>query len=227
MIRRLAGVFLRPRGVMTELVARPSWLGPWGLVLAVPVLCGALLLSTDLGRQALVDEQVRLTDAFGGTVDDAAYARLQAAPPYWVYLASGGRVLLNPVTTLAVAAGLLGLARMQGSGAGFDAALAVSVHATAVLALGQLVALPLDIVRESLSTPTTLAAVLPVGDDGTVTAAFFGALDVFGLWWMVVLAFGLSAMTGRGVGASVGRLAAVYAVVSGVLAAAMAALGGS
>ena len=46
-------------------------------LLAVAV-CGGLLLSTPVGRQALVDERVRVIEALGGRVDDAAYAALQA-----------------------------------------------------------------------------------------------------------------------------------------------------
>ena len=59
------------------------------------------------------------------------------------YLANPGRLLLAPPVTLAVAAGVMLLARLDGSTAGFGAALAVTVHASVVLALQQLVATPL------------------------------------------------------------------------------------
>ncbi|MGE3273510.1 MAG: YIP1 family protein [Vicinamibacterales bacterium] len=227
MIRRLAGMLWQPRATQADVVADPAWLAPWLVVLAVPLLCGLLFLQTDMGPQALVDEQVRLTEVAGGTVNDAAYAALQARPPYLVYLLSGGRVLLNPLITVAVAAALAGLARADGAPVAYRTALAATVHASVVLAVGQVVALPLDIVRESVSNPTTLVAVMPGLDDGTVAAAFVGALDVFGLWWLAVLAIGLSVMTGRSAWRYVVRLGAAYLAVAGALVAGLAALGGS
>lgn len=227
MIRRLAGVIWRPRSAQTAVVQHPTWLAPWAVVLAVPLLCGFLFLRTDAGRQALVDEQVRLVEAAGAQMDDAQYAQLQAHPPYLVYLASGGRMLLNPAITVLAAAGLLWMARADGASAGFTTTLAVTVHASSVLALGQIVALPLDVLRESVSNPTTLAMLVPGLDDGTAAATFFGAVDLFGVWWMAVLAVGLSVLTGRSAWRYLGRLGAIYAVVAGLLAAVLAALGGS
>ena len=68
MIRRLAGVLYRPRTTLTALHARPVWAGTWVAILTVWSLCGAWLLSTDIGPQALVDERVRSVEAFGGSV---------------------------------------------------------------------------------------------------------------------------------------------------------------
>ena len=212
---------------MTEVAADPVWFWPWVILLTIPLLGGALWLSTDIGRQAAIDERVRVTEAFGGMVDDVAYARLQTAPPYEIYLMSGGRVLLLPTTTLVVAAGLFALARRDTSAVRFREALAVTVHASAILVAGQVVAMPFNLVRESMTNPTTLAAFLPLLEDGSAPAVFFGSIDVFGIWWMLVLAMGVSAMTGRPARHHAGPLAAVYAAVAGILAAAVAVLGGS
>jgi hypothetical protein len=111
----------------------------WIVIVLAVVVCGGLLLSTPVGRQALVDERVRVTEALGQRVDDATYARLQASPPFAVYLTSGGRLLLTPPVTIVVAAGLLLLARIDGAALPFVSALAIAVHATVVLALQQVV----------------------------------------------------------------------------------------
>src|SRR5687767_275637 len=103
LIRRVVGVIVRPRLTMAALVAKPAWLDTWLLILAVFAGCGAWLLSSDIGQQALVDERVRVIEAFGGSVDDAAYSALQANPPWWVYFTSAGRLLLTPEVTLLAA----------------------------------------------------------------------------------------------------------------------------
>jgi len=194
-------------------------------VLLAVLICGGLLLSTSVGRQALVDERVRVTEALGRRVDDAAYARLQADPPISVYLTSGGRLLLTPPVTLLIAAGLMALARLDGARLPFVTALAVTVHATVVLAVQQIVATPLHYVSESLTSPTNLAGILRVFDEGTWPARLFGTIDVFGLWWMWLLSLGLAAAAGKPARRYFGRLLAVYVVVAALVAAVFAVMG--
>lgn len=223
---RLAGMVLRPRQTLATVVAQPVWVTTWALLLIIWALCGAWLLSTDVGQQALVDERVRVVEAVGGTVTDAEYAALQARPPWWVYFTSGGRTLLIPAVTLVAAAGVWAAARRDGGRGTFNQALAVAVHASVVLAIGQLVATPLHAIRESLTTPLNLAALLPGISDGSWPARFFGAIDVFVVWWLTLLAVGIAVLTGRGFGRYAWRLGAAYVGLAAVFAAVLAALGG-
>lgn len=196
-MRRVLGVLARPRATMDEIVRYPVFITTWVLVLLAVAVCGGLLLSTEVGRQALVDERVRVTEALGQRVDDAEYARLQANPPVSVYLTSGGRLLLTPPVTLLVALGVMVLARAGGATTSFVTALAIAVHASVVLALQQIVATPFHYVQESLTSPTTVAGLLRVFDEGSWPARLFGTIDVFGLWWIWLLSLGLAAAAGR------------------------------
>jgi hypothetical protein len=226
-IRRVAGIFLRPRSTMAELARRPVWVGTWILILAVMAVCGTALLATETGQQALVDERVRVIETFGGSIDDSAYASLQARPPWWVYFTSGGRLLLTPEWTLLMAAVCWGIARASANRTTFTQALAVVVHASLVLALGQLVATPLHYLRESLTSPLNLAAVLPAMEEGTVPARVFGAIDLFALWWLALIAIGLSVLTGRAAHKYFVWLGVVYLGFAAVMAGVIAAVGGT
>jgi hypothetical protein len=203
---------------MAEVVRHPAFITTWVVILLAVAVCGGLFLSTPVGRQALVDERVRVTEALGSRVDDAAYARLQANPPLSVYLTSGGRLLLTPPVTILVAAGLLVLARVDGSGLPFMTALSITVHATVVLALQQIVATPVHYAYESLTSPSNLAGILRWFDEGTWPARLFGTIDVFGLWWMWLLSVGLAAATARPARRYWWRLVAVAALVAAVFA---------
>jgi hypothetical protein len=225
-MRRVTGVLLHPRSTMAEVVRHPAFITTWVVILLAVAICGGLLLSTPVGRQALVDERVRVTEALGNRVDDAAYARLQANPPLMVYLTSGGRLLLTPPVTIVVAAGLLLLARLDGAPLSFGTALAIAVHATVVLALQQIVATPLHFASESLTSPTNVAGILRVFDEGTWPARLFGTIDAFGLWWMWLLSVGLAAATARPARRYFWRLLAVYVGVAALVAAVFAVLGG-
>lgn len=224
-MRRLAGVVRHPRSTMAELAARPTCLTTWLVLLMVTAACGLALVSTPVGRQALVDERVRVIESLGGRVDDAAYAALQAAPPLAAWATSGGRLLVNPAVTLLVAAALVALARFDGVAVRFAVALAVTVHATAVLVLQQVVAAPVHYVRESLTSPTTVAGLLPMLEEGSWAARLLGTIDLFGLWWVWLLGVGLGAAAGRPARRYWWRLGAAYFVVAATVAAGFALAG--
>ena len=65
LMRRVTGVLMHPRATMDEVVRHPAFITTWVVVLLAVAVCGGLLLSTQVGRQALVDERVRVTEALG------------------------------------------------------------------------------------------------------------------------------------------------------------------
>jgi hypothetical protein len=117
--------------------------------------------------------------------------------------------------------------RKDGIGASWPQALSIVVHANVVLLLGQLVATPLHYVRESLTSPLNLAAVLPGMNEGTVPARFFGSLDFFVMWWCGLLAIGLAVLTRRRLTRYAVVLGLFYAGFAAVIAATVAVMGGS
>jgi hypothetical protein len=214
---------------MAEVVRHPAFITTWVVVLLVVAVCGGLLLSTPIGRQLLVDERVRVTEAMGGRVDDAAYARFQSDRPVSLYLAyftGGGRLLVTPPVTIVVALGVMALARRDGGApVTFVTALAIAVHATVALAAQQVIATPLHYALESLTNPTNLAGLLGAFDEGSWPARLLGSIDVFGLWWLWLLAVGLAAATGRPARQYIWKVLAVYLGVAGIVAAVFVVLG--
>ena len=197
-------------------------------ILAVWLGAGAWLLARPVGRQAVVDERVRVVEALGGQVNDAQYQDWQAAPPWSAYFTSGGRVLLLPVTTVAVGSALYLWVRRQVRASRYQAALSVAVHATRVLAVQQLLATPLHVLRESLTSPFNLVALLPFFDEGSLPARILGTVELFGLWWALLLALGAAALLGRGPGpALAGPVLGALSGVAAVVAAAVGLMGGS
>jgi hypothetical protein len=210
---------------MATAVSTPRIIGPWLLVMALWVVPAGWLLSTPVGRQALVDEHVRIAEAFGGTVSDADYVALQQSPP-WLSFLTGTRLLLLPVLTVAVAFLLTRVACFHQSALPWTSALAVSVQASLVLSLQQAVLTPVMFLRESITNMTNLAAVLPGIEDGSLPARLFGSVDVVALWWGALLALGLSAATGRPARQYAGPMLVLYVGVAAVLAVVMVMRGG-
>jgi hypothetical protein len=226
---RLTGMLLRPRATLQAAIAAGAGAVAvtWLTILAVCLASGAWLLTQPVGRQAVVDEQVRVIEALGGRVDDASYRAWQASPPWRTYFTSGGRALLLPITTVLVAAGLFLFARRHAPGVRYLAALSVAVHASVVLAAQQVVATPVHALRESLTSPFNLAALLPFFDEGSLPARVLGTVELFGLWWAVLLALGAAALTGRRARTYVGPVVGGYVGVAAVVAGIVVLMGGS
>jgi hypothetical protein len=218
------GVLWHPRQTMAAVVRDPSFITVWIVVLLVVAASGVSILSTAVGQQALVDERVRTTEMMGGRVDEATYAELLARPPISAYLTSGGRLLVTPPATLIVALGLVGLAAISRMRLPFLVALAIVVHASTVLALQQVVAVPAELVRESLASPTSLATLMPMAEDGTWISRLLGSIDVFGIWWVGLISIGLAAATGRSTVGWLVRLSAAYLAIAAMVAGAVAVL---
>ena len=70
--------------------------------------------------------------------------------------------------------------------------LTVVVHASAIFALRALIAAPVNYARESLGGATSLGSVMPAFGDSTFPARLLGAVDIFIVWWVVLIALGLS-----------------------------------
>lgn len=224
---RVFGVLTSPRDTFAKVVATPRWVGMLALSLVVTVAGGWWFLGTDVGRQALLDQQVSSMEGFGVQVSDAQYAQLEGRLKYAQYFQAGGALIGGPLITFAMAGLLFGVfSGLLGGSATYKQVLAVLTHSGAVNIVQQLFVTPLNYVRESMSSPTNLSVFLPMLEEGSFLSAFLGTIDLFIVWWVVVLGIGLSVLYRRKTGSVVLGLFGVYAVIALAIAAIKAALGG-
>ena len=225
---RLAGVIRAPRLTLTDVVAAPRWAGILAITTGVTFACSAVLLATDVGRLALVDQWERTAIAFGRTVDDAQYAQFEALSGNGIGYAALGAILSGPVLAIGIALLLMlvinGLLKRRAS---FRQALAISVHAGVILALRQVIAAPLNYASETLASPTTLVRLLSSLDEASPVARFLGIIDVFVVWWVVVLAIGVAVVDRRPARTLALAFTGAYVALALLLALAMAVTGGT
>ena len=234
---RAYGMICRPRATFAAIIAcpersrgaAPAWAPILIATTLVTFVCSAGFLRTGVGQQALVDQWERTALAFGQSVDDAQYARIEdmSAAGGLVYAAvvalSGG-----PVLAVALAAMLfLVLNRTTGHRASYVQVLAVVCHAGVILALRQLIATPLDYVRESLASPTTLVQFFTMLDEASPVARFLGVIDFLVVWWIVVLAVGMSVLYHRSARGLTLVFTGAYVALALLAAIAMAVSGGT
>ena len=98
-----------------------------------------------------------------------------------------------PLLWVAAAAALQWLGnRGSGAQATFGQVLTVVVHAASVFALRSVIAAPINYARESLGGATSLSMVMPAFSESTFPARLVGAVDIFVVWWVVLVAMGLA-----------------------------------
>lgn len=224
-VHTLFGTLRRPRQTFEALSARPTWAGAL-LVTFVVIAAGKVgLMLTPEGQQALTDQWATRAEAFGQAVTDANYQTFVDLGNRAVEIGAASAVGTGLVLVFAVALLAHGLFRGR-SGATLTQALAVSAHANAALALRELVAAPVNYVRESISSPLTLGTLFQGLDEVSAGARFLGMIDLFWVWWLLLLAFGFSAVYGRRASRLAAGFIGLYVAFGLVMAVAMVVLGG-
>jgi len=230
---RVYGVIRRPRVTFSTMVQRPSWVPVLTATTAVMFLCGFAFLRTDVGQQALVDQWERTSTAFGQTVDDEGYAQMERTARsggFEVFYAATTALASGPALVFVVSALLFVLLKRRdrpGSQPSFVQVLAVASYASVVLALRQIVATPIDYLREAIASPTTLVQFFSMLDEASPLARFLGIMDLFVLWWIVVLAIGVSVLYQRSTRSLALVFTGAYVVLALLAASAMAVSGGT
>jgi hypothetical protein len=79
-------VLTAPPATHADVAACPTWLGVFLVVLAVSLASTLWILSPEVGRQAVVDQQLQTLEAFGRTVSDEEYQQILRMAPYSGYL---------------------------------------------------------------------------------------------------------------------------------------------
>lgn len=190
---RVIGILTSPRETFERVMADPRWVGVLALsVGSVAVLSGALM-STDFAQRALIEQQVSSMEAFGVTVTDDVYAEMEQGGRFAAYSTFGFTLIGVPVFCVILAGLLHGVGYgLLGAGTRFVQTFAVVAHAGVVFLVQQLFVVPLNHARESIEPPTTLGAFAPLLDEGTFVFNLLSAIDLFHVWWVMILSIGLA-----------------------------------
>lgn len=212
---RLFGVLLSPRATFAAIVDRPR---PLGALLAVCLLAAAppvWLTSTELGRQLLLDQQVEGMESFGMTVTDEVYAEMERGMENAAYFAGLGTLVSLPIFTFVIA-GLVWTACyvILGAHAPFKAMFAVVAHVGVVGVVQQWFTAPLNYARGDMGVPTTLAALLPMIEEGGFLQRTLGIVELFVVWQLFLLAVGTGVLFNRGTRPIATTFYSLYAVVA-------------
>ena len=222
---RVVGVFVSPRATYADVAARPRWLGAFLVGSLVAIIGLFVLFSTEVGQKAWLDQQVKGAESFGRTISDQQYEGMERIAPYIRYIVAGGYLVFIPIVLALVSGILLGVFNaLLGGDASFKQVLAVMSHAGLITAFQTIFAVPLDYMRETLSSPTTLAVFLPFIEENTFLGRLLGSIDLFQIWGTLSLAIGLGVLYKRRTAPIAWTMFLVYFVIVAAVAAIRSAL---
>ena len=182
-----------PKATLTEAVRHPRSLDLAVVIVAIAAVCSSGFLMTRVGQLAALDQQVRQLESFGVVITDERYEALRAMVPYRPIVTAAVILIGWPVLWLLSARAVQWLGRRMGRGeATFQQVLTIVVHASAILAVRAIVAAPINYARESLGGATSFSIIMPAFGESTFPARLFGAVDIFIVWWVVIVALGVS-----------------------------------
>jgi hypothetical protein len=225
---RIIGVLTAPRATYGDVAARPRWLGVVVFVVLVGAGATFVFLSTEVGKRAVLDQQVRTVESFGVKLNDAAYQQMEQRIEIARYTGPIFQAILLPLMGLLVAGLVFAVFNaILGGSAAFRQVFAIVAHSGVVTTIAVLFGLPLAYAQETMSGSTSLAVFLPFLDDHSFASRFLGAMDLFQIWWLVSLGIGLGVLYRRKTGPIVTGLIGVYVMIGLIIAAVKTALSGA
>lgn len=225
---RFFGILFSPRETFAKVVANPKWFGMIALTAVIIAVGMFAFLSTEAGQQAVVDQQVSTMEGFGRTVTDEMYTAIERQAGFAKYINPVMILIMSPIMAAIIAGILLGLFNATlGGDATFKQVLAIVAHAGPVSVVQQLFSLPVNYLRGSMSSPTSLSVFFPMVSDDSFFGTLLGTIDLFLLWWVFVLAIGLAVLYRRPTRSTFTVLLVIYAIIALAIAGVKAAMGGS
>lgn len=200
LLARFFGVITSPGETFKHVVRTPKVAGMLFVICTLTALTQGLPQFTEQGRAATLEMQVQQTERWTGQpITDEGYAALQKQAQYGPYLALIGSFIFVPFISVIFTAILWAVFNsILGGTASFKHVMSVLVHSQVISTLSAVVSAPIMYARGTVSPSgvANLGALVPL-DESSFIAKFFGMLDLFLIWWVIVLAIGLATLYKR------------------------------
>jgi hypothetical protein len=225
---RVVGVIVSPKETFAHIARDPRPFAMLAFVSIVAAVGTAIFFRTEVAQLAWLDAAVRQREAFGAEVDDNTYAAMERIAGYMGYIVPLYALVVGPIVTMIIA-GILkaAFAVISGAEATFKQTLGVVAASGVVILVQQCFVLPLNYVRESMTSATSLGAFLPMLAEDSFVARFLGTIDLFIVWWLIVMAIGLGVLFRRSTKTIALALFSIYLIIALGVATVTTMAGGS
>ena len=220
---RLIGVLFSPKETFAAIVARPRWLAVMIVTLVMSSAAYYVILSSQDMQDAIVDQQVRAMESRGNVVSDQQIANIERFIGYLPVGYAVGIFVLGPLFGAAIAGIVTGIfTTLMGGNGTFKQVFAVMNHAGFIPAMSALfIAGMLAVGAKPIGARppgANLGVFLPMLEETSFLAVLLRSIDMFLLWWMVVLAIGLGVLYKRRTGPIATTFIGLYIVIALLIA---------
>ena len=220
---RLIGVLFSPKETFAAIVARPRWLAVMVVTLVMSSAAYYVILSSQDMQDAIVDQQVRAMESRGNVVSDQQIANIERFIGYLPVGYAVGIFVLGPLFGAAIAGIVTGIfTTLMGGNGTFKQVFAVMNHAGFLPAISALfIAGMLAVGAKPIGARppgANLGVFLQMLEETSFLAVLLRSIDMFLLWWMVVLAIGLGVLYKRRTGPIATTFIGLYIVIALLIA---------
>jgi len=217
---RLIGVVFSPRDAYTAVAARPKWLGAMVVSGLIILAANVIFLSTEVGRNAALDQQLGVMKALGVTVTDQMVQQMQSQMAFAPYSTGASLLVMLPLMCAIIAGLLLAIfTAVLGGGATFKQVYAVVAHSMIIGAIQQAFSFPTMYAREEMTSPTKLSVFFPMLNEMGFANYLLAAIDLFYIWSLINGSIGVAVLYKRRTGPVAAVLLGIYAVIAVIIAA--------
>lgn len=225
---RLLGILISPKDTFRSVVAYPKWFGALAVTTLLVAFFTALPMTTEAGRQATIDQQVTQMKSVGFNVTDQVYEQMERGAGRLPYMTGGSIVLMSPIIAVIIA-GILFAAfnAAMGGEAAFKQVFSTVAHAGTISAVSAIFSGAINYLRGGVGSVANVGALLPMLPEQSFAGHLLGAIDVFLIWWIVVLAIGLGVLYRRRTQPIAIALLGLYALMAVGIAVFKSSMGGA
>lgn len=212
---RFIGIITAPRATYESVVAHPQWFGMLALTtLVIIVLVGGFMF-TKVGQDAWFDAA---TNRPG--ITEQQLQGMEKIVPFLGYVTAASMLIFMPLVVVIVSGILFAIFNAAlGGNATFKQVLTVVVHAGPIGVLAQLFTVPMNYMRGTMTSATTLyVLVQSFVDETTFAGKFLGTIDLFLVWQLIVLSMGLAVLYRRRTQPIATSLMVLYVVIAVIVA---------
>jgi len=183
---RIIGIFVSPEPTMQDIAARPSWLLPLLLVTVVST-AGTYFL-----KDVIVQQEIEKMHQKNMTEE-----QIQQAMPFMDMMG-----IIAPVSTLIVmpimflvfaGVGMFVGNVIMGGETKFSTLFSIVSWSGMITVLSYLINIPVMANRQTMESATSLGSFFAAAENKTFFHHLLGQIDLFALWWVAVLGFGIAA----------------------------------
>jgi hypothetical protein len=185
-VERIIGVFISPESTMQDIAARPSWLLPL-LIIVIVATAGTFFL-----KDAILQTQLEAMEKRNMTAEQIEQARPMMEKMMGITAPLFGALGTVVFYLFVAGLGMLVGSVILGGETKFSTIFAVTCWSGMIGVLSSLVNIPVMAKRQAMESATSLGILLSPDAKGSFFYNLLSKIDLFTIWWIVVLGFGFA-----------------------------------